>query len=115
MYKYLLMIVLMAWAVFWIDPSAIGPQIGLSTATIFTLIAFRFSLGFQLPKVSYFTRMDKFVFASTVLVFLALGAAIATSRLASQGNKELANRIEKWAKIIYLGIFAIIIIFTLVF
>ncbi len=105
----LFFIVMMAWAVFWIDPSAIGPQIGLSTATVFTLIAYRFSLGFTLPRISYFTRVDIFITYATILVFLALGTAIATSRIASQGNKKLAVRIEKWAKVIYLSLFAIII------
>jgi len=109
----LCLIVLMAWAVFWIDPSAIGPQVGLSTATVFTLIAFRFSLGFRLPKVSYFTRIDKFVLFSTILVFIALGTAIATSKIASDGNVELAKRIEKWARVIYLVAFIIILVFTL--
>jgi len=45
-------------------------------------------------------------------VFLALGTAIATSRFASQGRKELAVKIEKWAKIIYLILFAIILVIT---
>jgi len=109
----LCLIVLMAWAVFWIPPTAIGPQIGLSTATVFTLIAYRFSLSYQLPKVSYFTRIDKFVLFSTILVFMALGAAIATSKIASDGNVELAKMIEKWARYVYLFLFAIILIFTL--
>lgn len=111
----LCLIVLMAWAVFWIDPSAIGPQVGLSTATVFTLIAFRFSLGFRLPNVSYFTRIDNFIMYSTILVFMALGVAIATTKIASDGNEELANRIEKWARSTYLILFLIIIIFTLWF
>ncbi len=109
----LCLIVLMAWAVFWIPPTAIGPQVGLSTATVFTLIAYRFSLSYQLPKVSYFTRIDKFVLFSTILVFLALGTAVVTSKIASEGNEERAKMIEKWARYIYLFAFGIILIFTL--
>lgn len=105
----LFLIVMMAWAVFWIDPSQIGPQISLSAASVFTLIAYRFSMGFTLPRISYFTRVDIFIMYSTILVFLALGTAIATSRIASQGRKELAVKIEKWARIIYLVLFLIII------
>jgi len=108
----LFFIVMMAWAVFWIDPSQVGPQIGLSTATVFTLIAYRFSLGFTLPKISYFTRLDIFTMFSTILVFLALGTGIATSRIATQGRKELAVKIEKWARIIYPVLFLIIIAAT---
>jgi hypothetical protein len=109
----LCLIVLMAWAVFWIDPMHLGPQVGLSTATVFTLIAYRFSIGFSLPKVSYFTRMDNFVLFSTVLVFIALGMAIATSKISSDGENSLAKKIEKYMRVIYLVVFVSIIIFTL--
>lgn len=103
----------MAWAVFWINPKNLGPQVGLSTATVFTLIAYRFSIGFSIPKVSYFTRLDQFVFLSTVLVFAVLGIAVATSKVASDDNVELAKTIEKWARSIYIVLFMLVIIFTL--
>ena len=66
----------------------------------------------QLP--SYFTRVDTFVLFATVLVFATLGVAIATSRIAISGNKQLALRIEDWAKVIYLVIFILLIFFTLI-
>ncbi len=109
----LCLIVLMAWAVFWIDPKHLGPQVGLSTATVFTLIAYRFAIGFNLPKVSYFTRMDNFVLLSTILVFIALGTAIATSKISSDGENKLAKLIEKYMRVIYLLAFLAIIVFTL--
>ena len=108
----LCLIVLMAWSVFWIDPSQIGPQLGLSTATVFTLIAYRFTLGFFLPPVAYFTRMDTFVLLATFLVFLALGLAITTSRLASKDRKALAVKIERTARVVYLVIFVFIIVYS---
>ncbi|MCK5392529.1 MAG: hypothetical protein KAJ31_08875 [Deltaproteobacteria bacterium] len=109
----LCLIVLMAWAVFWIDPKHLGPQVGLSTATVFTLIAYRFSVGFSLPKVPYFTRLDAFVLFSTLLVFIALGTAIATSKISSDGKNRLAKKIEKYMRVIYLIVFVSIIVFTL--
>jgi hypothetical protein len=109
----LCLIVLMAWAVFWIDPKHLGPQVGLSTATVFTLIAYRFSIGFNLPKVAYFTRLDAFVFFSTLLVFIALGTAIATSKISADGKNDLAKKIEKYMRVIYLVAFVSIMMFTL--
>jgi gamma-aminobutyric acid receptor subunit beta len=49
----LILIVMMAWSVFWIDPNYLPSQIAVSTSSVFTLIAFRFSMGLFLPKVSY--------------------------------------------------------------
>ena len=106
----LFFIVLMAWGVFWVDLTQIPPRIGLATATVFTLIAYRFSLGLTLPKISYFTRMDQFILLSTILVFFALGTAISSSRLASQGKHALAEKIENWAKRLYLVLLAIILV-----
>ncbi len=42
----LTMIVFMAWAVFSVDPQQLSPQMGVSTASVLTLIAFQFSLGY---------------------------------------------------------------------
>ncbi|MBW2395720.1 MAG: hypothetical protein JRG95_15780, partial [Deltaproteobacteria bacterium] len=39
------LIVIMAWSVFWLDLSQLGPRIGIATASIFTLIAFQLSLS----------------------------------------------------------------------
>ncbi len=107
-------IVLMAWAVFWIDPSQIGAQIGLSTATIFTLIAYRFAIALQLPKVSYLTKLDYFILLLTAMVFLALGEAVVVSKIASDGNKKLANKIDKYSRVIYMIAFIVILLIMFV-
>ena len=67
------LIVLMAWCVFWIDPREPGPQIGVATSSVFTLIAFQLVLGSALPKVAYLTNADRFLLGATILVFVALG------------------------------------------
>jgi hypothetical protein len=97
----LLLIVFMAWTVFWINPEHFGPQVGVSTAATFTLIAFLLSLRQMVPKVGYLTRADKLVLWCAVLVFLALGEAVYTSRLAKRGREDLALRIDWWARMVY--------------
>ena len=111
----LCLIVLMAWCVFFIPPQFLPSQIGLSTAAVFSLIAFRFSLRAMLPRLDYLTYLDEFVFASTVLVFLALGQAIATGRLAKMGHESLAHRIDVWTRSIYLVVFVVVAMITLRF
>ena len=105
------LIVFMAWCVFWIDPSQLGPQIGISTASVFTLIAFRFAISNQLPKVSFLTVMDKFVLFSTILIFLALGESILVSRISRDGNEALARKIDSTARWVYLGLFALLLLY----
>ena len=103
------LIVLMASTVFWIDPTAFGPQVGVSTAAVLTLIAFQFRIGQILPRVSYLTRVDLFVLASTVLVFLALAQAVVTGRLAKAGHELRSRAIDRWSRWVYLTAFGLIV------
>jgi len=97
----LALIVFMAWTVFWIDPRDLGPQIGVATSSVFTLIAFQLSLGDTLPRIAYTTQADEFILGSTLLVFLALGEAVATGRLARLDRDLEAQRFDRIARAIY--------------
>lgn len=107
-YLPLVLIVLMAWLVFWIDPSLLPPQVGLGTGAVFSLIAFRLSLRLSLPPVSYMTRVDQYLLGCTVLVFLALGQAVATGRLAKQGREDAARALDARGRWIYLAVFGLL-------
>ncbi len=91
-------IVLMPWAVFWIDPDMVGVQISLAATSVLTLIAFLFSLQSMLPMLSFLTRLDKFLFASLALVFIAFAEAVATAVLAKHERGTLAVAIDRWAR-----------------
>ena len=106
----LCLIVVMSWAVFWIDPTELGAQVGVSTASVLTLFAFQFSFGFVLPKVSYLTRLDFFVLGSTILVFLALAESVFTSALAGKGKHSRAIRIDRWSRFSFAVVLIIILI-----
>jgi len=107
----LVLIVLMAWTVFWIDPSLAGTQIGISTASVFSLLLYQSRLTQLLPRISYLTRLDIFVLGATLLVFLALGETILTSRLAKSGKEVLGRRIDTRARWIYLVLFFLIMVY----
>lgn len=104
----LLLIVAMSWVVFWIDPKEGGIQIGVSMTAMLTLIAYRFAVGADLPKVAYMTRMDKFLFGATVLVFATLVEVIITSTLARGERLELARRIDRWSRVLFPFLFALV-------
>jgi cadmium resistance protein CadD (predicted permease) len=82
----------MSWAAFWIDPENAGPQIGVATSSMLTLIAYRFMLGNLLPKVAYMTRLDYFILASTILVFLTLIEVLITTALVKANQAPVARR-----------------------
>lgn len=109
----LTLIVLMSWAVFWIKPGLLPPQIGVATSAILTLIAFQFSLGYMLPRLSYLTRADRFLIGSTLLVFLAFGEALWTSHLASEGDQEKALAIDRRSRILFPFGFALVLVISI--
>ncbi len=109
----LILIVCMSWAVFWIDPKLVPPQIGISTSAVLTLIAFLFSLAYTLPRLSYLTRADRFVMGATVLVFFAFGEALLSTGLAGRGREEAALRIDRLSRLVFPAIFAAILLYSL--
>jgi len=97
----LLFIVMMSWIVFWIDPKNSGTQIGVATTSMLTLIAYRFAIGTHIPKVPYATRLDDFIFTSTLIVFLALIQVVVTSTLAQCNKGAAALTMDKISRIIF--------------
>ncbi len=97
----LCLIVAMSWGVFWIDPAKFGPQIGLSATSMLTMIAFIFATTNMLPALGYFTILDLFITASTILIFLAMVVSITTSYLISSERAELATRIDGVCRFVF--------------
>jgi len=70
------------------------------------------SSAVAMPYASYFSRIDTFVLLCTFLVFTALGLAITTSRLESKDRKALPVKIERISRVVYLVVFACIIVYS---
>ena len=105
----LILIVFMSWTVFWINPKESSTQIGVSTASMLTLIAYRFTIDLLVPKVSYLTRLDEFVLGSTFLVFLSLLQAILTSSLTHHDRENLALRIDQGCRVLFPVLFTFVL------
>lgn len=102
------LIVFMGWTAFWIQPNVVPPRIAISTASIFSLIAFGFTIRLSLPRVSYVTRADLFVIGCTMMVFLALGAAVIGSRWAGADKLNQAIRLNVVTRWVYFAMFFIV-------
>jgi hypothetical protein len=104
----LLLIAMMASAIFWLNPEDYGAQLGLATGTVFTLIAFYLSLGQILPPLEYLTRMDRFVLGVTLMIFLCFAESILTARFVQAGRRTLALRCDYWARLIHMVALALL-------
>lgn len=103
----LMMIVFMSWGVFWINPSNLGPQIGLAATSMLTLIAYRFTLANVLPPVAYLTRMDILLIVLSAFVLLAFFEAITVGAIADRGRPQLASRIQSLARVVFPSVFLV--------
>ena len=104
----LAVVVAMSWAAFWIDPKLAGSQISVATSSILTLIAYRFVVRGLLPRLPYMTRMDYFLLASTLLVFIALIEVILTTFLAHNDRGELARKIDRACRLAFPAVFLVV-------
>jgi hypothetical protein len=101
------LIVIMSWSVFWIDPSHFGTQVGFSATSVLTMVAFIFATTSILPRLGYFTTLDKYIAGATVFVFVGLAQSLSTGYLASRQRTELAQRIDLISRVTFPVSFAI--------
>ena len=101
----LVLIVMMSWAVFWIDPVTSNSQISIAVTSMLTLIAYRFAIDNQLPRLPYTTNLDAFILMSTVLVFFSFIEVLVTTILESQKRNRLAITIDRSCRVIFPVIF----------
>ena len=76
-------------------------QLSVAVTAALTLIAYHIALAGKLPDIPYLTRMDKFLFGSTLLVFTALLEVVFTSRLAGAGRLRLARSMDRVCAILF--------------
>ena len=94
----LVMIVMMSWLVFWIDPSMAASQISVAVTAMLTMIAYRFALAGMLPRLPFLTTLDFFVMASTIMVFFAMVEVVYTTYLSTSNRPERAQMIDRKAR-----------------
>jgi hypothetical protein len=103
----LVLIVMMSWTVFWIDPATSNSQISVAVTSMLTLIAYRFAVDSQLPRLPYMTRLDLFFLVSTLLVFFSLIEVLITTILENKQQTGRAKKIDRYCRVIFPVIFAI--------
>jgi cadmium resistance protein CadD (predicted permease) len=110
----LILIVMMSWLVYWIDPSLVASQISVAVTAMLTMIAYRFALAGMIPRLPFLTSLDHFVLASTLMVFLSMIEVVYTAHLSTHDQLEKARMIDRRARWIAPPVYIalLIIIFT---
>lgn len=106
----LLLIVIMSFLAFWINPSESGSRINVTVTAMLTLIAYRFVIATLLPKVSYMTRLDIFILSATLLVFLSVILASICSLFMRHQQVKKVMYIDRVCRVCFPILLIIIII-----
>ena len=107
------LILFMAWTVHWLQPTVVPARMGMSTATVFSLIALGVSFRLSLPQIDYLTQADRFVIYSTLLVLISLGITVITTRWVNEDREASAARLTLYTRWAFPLIFAAIVALTL--
>ena len=110
----LCLIVIMSWLPRWIDPEQSGTNIGISTSAFLTLVAYLFAITVLLPRVSYVTRIDRFILLSTLTVFAGLLQTVASTALLKNEKKKWVDRLDFASRFLYPLLLALVIVVSFV-
>jgi hypothetical protein len=103
----LVLIVMMSWSVFWTEPTNSNTQFSIAVTSMLTLIAYRFAVDTQLPRLPYMTRLDVFFLISTLLVFFSLIEVLVTTILDNNQQLARAKKLDRYCRVIVPVIFVI--------
>ena len=104
----------MTWAVFWIDPSELGAQVGITLTSTLIIVVYMNRLANELPPVPYLTSVDKFIIGALIFTFLAFVEVVVSSTLFKKGQPHLAYKLHRRYRVIFPTVFLIFLIFQFV-
>jgi hypothetical protein len=108
----LVLIVMMSWSVFWTEPTNSNTQFSIAVTSMLTLIAYRFAVDTQLPRLPYMTRLDVFFLISTLLVFFSLIEVLVTTILDNNDQLVRAKKLDRYCRVIFPAVFLLVSIIT---
>ena len=110
----LLLIVALAFSVFWIDADDLGAALTVGVTCLLAVIAFQFAEASALPEVAYLTLADRVYVGCYVAVAVAVFETIYTSSVSRRGDKDRALRIDRRCRKIFPAAVVIALIASIV-
>jgi hypothetical protein len=94
----LFLITALAWAALWMAFAEFESQIAVGITSLLSAVAYSFVINTDLPKVSYVTFTDGFLFLCYASVFATILAVVALHVTYEKGRTELALRYQTTAR-----------------
>lgn len=97
----LTVLVLLMWAVFWLEVDNLSERLNLAFIGVLTIVAYQFMIDGSMPRVSYFTYTDAVLLYSFVVMCVAIFESLIVYSLYRAGRKPLAERIDLIAQWVF--------------
>lgn len=94
----LIVLVLMMWAVFWMDVDILSDRLNIAFIGILTIVAYQFLIDSSMPRVSYFTFTDTVLLFSFMVMCLSIFESLVLHALCRAGRKATAERVDYYAQ-----------------
>ncbi len=112
----LFVVLFLSYLVFFIPDHEIGTASGLTVTSLLAAIAFQWTISDSLPKVSYYTLVDKIFYLVYSFIFYAMAQTVFTFNL-SDGDekaKTLSDKIEMHSRWLFPLSFVLILFYILI-
>jgi hypothetical protein len=96
----LIILVLLMWAIFWMEVDNLSDRLNVAFIGILTIVAYQFLIEGSMPRISYFTFTDTVLLYSFVVMCLAVFESLILYSMCKAGKKDLAERVDhvaRWA------------------
>ncbi|WP_422359215.1 hypothetical protein [Reichenbachiella sp.] len=107
-----LLIVLMSWIVFCMDPLDLHNRVSFSITAFLALTAHNFVINDLLPKISYLTTMDYIVLGTNLMVFFTVIESVVVAKVAFRKSEKAANEIDRFCFLGCLAFFLSLCLFV---
>ncbi len=94
----LIVLVLLMWAVFWMDVDNLSDRLNVAFIGILTIVAYQFLIDGAMPRISYFTFTDTVLLYSFLVMCLAIVESLIIYSMCKAGRKEAAERVDRAAQ-----------------
>lgn len=106
----LMFVVILSWAVFWMDRVSLGDRMSVSFVGILTAVAYQMVVSGILPHISYVTWINAFLNFS----FWTMGASVVVNLVVGKADHPRGDRIDRRCRRIFPLVYFSLILFSLV-
>jgi hypothetical protein len=97
----LIVLVLLMWAVFWMEVDNLSDRLNVSFIGILTIVAYQFLIDGTMPRISYFTFTDTVLLYSFLVMCIAIVESLILYSLCKAGHREAAEKVDRAAQVAF--------------